>query len=106
MTIIDPKYSIPPLYDQAMQDALMERWRMTSSTPMNTIYDPNPLPSTPKIEIDNVFYFKHIYKIQLLHQIGAITIKEVGRLVSMLDSVDLENWTMAEECIKQKFSEL
>jgi hypothetical protein len=57
-------------------------------------------------EIDNVYYFKLIYKIQLLHQVGAITPKEVARLITMLDSPDSENWTVAEECINQKFSEI
>jgi hypothetical protein len=63
-------------------------------------------PPDPIVSIDNVYYFKHIYKIQLLHQVGAITPKEAARLVSMLDSDDSENWIIAEKCIKQKFSEL
>ena len=65
-----------------------------------------PIYNTPQPEIDNVYYFKLIYKIQLLHQVGAITPKEVARLITMLDSPDSENWTVAEECINQKFSEI
>jgi hypothetical protein len=70
---------------------------------INPIY--NSLPE-PSVAMDNVVYFKGIYKIQLLHQVGAITPKEVARLVSLLDSPDEENWHVAEECIRQKFSEL
>lgn len=45
-------------------------------------------------------------KIQLLVTLGKIEPKEVGRLVSMLDSVDPEAWTLAGGAIHQKLSEL
>jgi len=87
-------------------DEYMLQMNTMMLAPMPTI---NPIynsPSDPSISIDNVVYFKGIYKIQLLHQVGAITPKEVARLVSLLDSPDDENWIVAEEIIKQKFSEL
>lgn len=45
-------------------------------------------------------------KITLLRVMGRITDKEVGRLVSLIESEDSENWLVCEECIKQKYSEL
>ena len=45
-------------------------------------------------------------KISLLHGMKRLTDKEVARLVSLMDSADEENWTVAEECINQKFSEI
>jgi len=45
-------------------------------------------------------------KISLLHGMKKITDKEAARLVSLMDSKDEENWTVAEECINQKFSEI
>lgn len=45
-------------------------------------------------------------KISLLHGMKRLTDKEAARLVSLMDSKDEENWTVAEECINQKFSEI
>jgi len=57
--------------------------------------------------IDKVgHYLKFMSKIQLLTSAGKIDFKEAGRLLSMMDSKDPENWTVAEECINQKISEL
>lgn len=88
------------------RDAYMKQMKDMMIRP---IHHTNPIynsPPEPSISIDHIYYFKHIYKIQLLHQVGAITAKEVARLIGMLDSTDPENWTVAEECINQKFSEI
>lgn len=45
-------------------------------------------------------------KISLLQGMKKLTDQEVARLVSLFDSNDEENWTVAEGCIDQKFSEL
>ncbi len=45
-------------------------------------------------------------KISLLQGMKRLTDKEIARLVSFFDSNDEENWVVAEEIIKQKFSEI
>jgi hypothetical protein len=45
-------------------------------------------------------------KISILQGMKRLTDKEAARLVSLMDSKDEENWTVAEECINQKFSEI
>lgn len=88
---------------QSLEDYMSKLKTMGIASIYNS---PDVINTSPTVAIDNVFYFKSIYKIQLLHQVGAITAKEVARLIGMLDSKDPENWTVAEECINQKFSEL
>ena len=45
-------------------------------------------------------------KISILQGMKKLTDQEIARLISMIDSNDEENWTVAEECINQKFSEI
>jgi hypothetical protein len=59
-----------------------------------------------KIAIESSFYFKMLFKINLLYAMEQLDKREVGRLITMLDSDDPENWTLVEECIKQKLLEL
>jgi hypothetical protein len=57
-------------------------------------------------EISSFRYNKAIQHMILLRSMEVITNDEVKRLVSQLQSPDHENWTVAEECINQKFSEI
>lgn len=67
---------------------------------------PSPSIETIKPELEIIPYMKLMTKIQLLASLGKIEPAEVGRLVSMLDSPDLEAWTLAEGAIHQKLSSL
>lgn len=72
--------------------------------PIHSMPEPQISTITPELEI--IPYMKLMTKIQLLASLGKIEPKEVGRLVSMLDSVDPEAWTLADGAIHQKLSEL
>ena len=99
-TMLLDKTNIPPGV------SLVDYMKQMMTTGLAPIYNTPQPDVNVNVEIDNVYYFKLIYKIQLLHQVGAITPKEVARLIGMIDSKDAENWTVAEECINQKFSEI
>ena len=45
-------------------------------------------------------------KLNLLITMKAVTNKEAARIVMMAESPDLDDMTIAEECINQKFSEI
>ncbi len=79
---------------------------MSINTPSNTkqVRLEGAIPVGTKMELGH--YLKFMSKIQLLTSAGKIDFKEAGRLLSMMDSKDPENWTVAEECINQKISEL
>jgi len=99
-TMLLDKTNIPPGV------SLVDYMKQMMTTGLAPIYNTPQPDVNVNVEIDLVYYFKFIYKIQLLHQVGAITPKEVARLIGMIDSKDEENWTVAEECINQKFSEI
>lgn len=69
---------------------------------------PHTISNTKQVRLEMKLghYLKFMSKIQLLTSAGKIDFKEAGRLLSMMDSKDPENWTVAEECINQKISEL
>jgi hypothetical protein len=54
--------------------------------------------------LSNERYDRVIRKITLLKIMDLITNEEVKRLISLIESPDPENWTVCEECIKQKLS--
>jgi len=62
--------------------------------------------NTPPVAIDNVFYFKCVYKMQLLQNMGKLEPKEVANAIRMLDSKDEADWIVVEEIIKNKFLEI
>lgn len=49
-------------------------------------------------------YNRAMVRITLLRTMNEIDNNEVKRLISQLESPDHENWTVAEECIKQKLA--
>ena len=49
-------------------------------------------------------YTMAIHEMMLLRSMEVLNNDEVKRLISQLKSPDHENWTVAEECIKQKLS--
>lgn len=106
-SINDPLGRVLTIDKADLSDAL--KWRdfykhvNMGIMPLNT-GDPKISTITPELEI--IPYMKLMTKIQLLASLGKIEPKEVGRLVSMLDSVDPEAWTLAEGAVKQKLSEL
>jgi hypothetical protein len=55
-------------------------------------------------EISSYRYHKIIQEITLLRSMQEIDNKEVKRLIGMLNSTDPENWTVAEEFVKNKLS--
>ena len=56
------------------------------------------------MQISDRRYSKAFGNILLLRTMQQIDNKEIKRLISLLESPDHENWTVAEECIKQKLS--
>ncbi len=80
-------------------------------TSMNKILNGNPhirmSESTVKqgpLEISSYRYNLAIQHMILLRSMEELNNDEVKRLISQLQSPDPENWTVAEECIKQKLS--
>ena len=49
-------------------------------------------------------YTMAIHEMMLLRSMDLLNNDEVKRLISQLKSPDHENWTVAEECIKQKLT--
>lgn len=49
-------------------------------------------------------YTMAIHEMILLRSMEVLNNDEVKRLISQLKSPDHENWTVAEECIKQKLT--
>lgn len=64
--------------------------------------------STPAQEVPSTIpsyrYNLAIHEMMLLRSMEVLNNDEVKRLISQLKSPDHENWTIAEECIKQKLS--
>ena len=55
-------------------------------------------------QISSFRYTRALEHITLLRIMEEIDNNEVKRLISQLQSPDYENWTIAEECIKQKLA--
>jgi len=49
-------------------------------------------------------YTMAIHEMMLLRSMDVLNNDEIKRLISQLKSPDHENWTVAEECIKQKLT--
>jgi len=114
-TIVDPLHLFPPPHDQAVQDALIERWKN-----MNQL---GIIPASGDVYTSGDVYSTHsdtdyqeiskrerqafvFMKLNLLITMKVLTNKEAARIVMMTESPDLADMTVAEECINQKFSEI
>jgi len=113
---------MPSIYDhktrmltQDEQDAqrLLEReGYMKQMNDMMMMPVNHPIYSSPDIEYEEPRFnsaeraMYAMSKISILQGMKRLTDKEAARLVSLMDSKDEENWTVAEECINQKFSEI
>jgi hypothetical protein len=88
-------------YMRQMKDLMM------MPVPSNPIFNAPPDKDFEEVRFDSAERAMYaMSKISLLHGMKKITDKEAARLVSLMDSKDEENWTVAEECINQKFSEI
>lgn len=108
-TIVDPLHLFPPPHDQAVQDALIERWKnmnqlgiIPASGDVYSTHSDTDYQEISKRE-RQAFVFM---KLNLLITMKVVTNKEAARIVMMTESPDLADMTVAEECINQKFTEL
>jgi hypothetical protein len=56
------------------------------------------------VEISSFRYDRILKRITLLRAMGEITNHEVRRIISLIESPDMENWTVAEEAVKNLLS--
>lgn len=82
----------------------MNKMMNISNSPAGITVHDEPDMTKVAAEISTYRYKKAIQHMILLRSMEEITNDEVKRLISQLQSPDEENWTVAEECIKQKLS--
>lgn len=56
------------------------------------------------VEISSFRYDRILKRITLLRVMGEITNSEVKRIISLVESPDMENWHVAEEAVKNLLS--
>jgi len=104
MPSIHDNNNIPEDDYKSQMDIYMDSMKSTMMLPIkgNTIYS-DGIPSEPSQRERQAFVF---IKLNLLITMKAVTNKEAARIVMMAESPDLDDMTIAEECINQKFSEI
>jgi len=93
---------------KSQMDIYMDQMKSTMMLPINgnTIYSDGTLHNFPPEPSQRERQAFVLIKLGLLIDMKALTNKEAGKIVAMSESPDLENMTLAEEIIKQKFAEL
>jgi len=71
---------------------------------LDTVSERPMMEATMSIEISSFRYDTALKRITLLRTMGEITNSEVKRIISLIESPDMENWHVAEESIKSMLS--